>query len=276
VVGLITLLVGSFYFLWQFALTGDLFSNPYLLWWPYDRVGFGPGIGLAEEGHTLRRGWLHTKYSLLLTWQDLWGWGRYSWVLPLIGLWAGRRQPRVYWIASVFPSLVVAYLAYWVSGPRYFYEGLYSLTILGAAGIAWLGEWLPEQVRVPSFWTRVRVGVLLIALAGLVIFGSIPSVPERLYEIKDRYGFSQQELDPFRTPEAQAMTPALVILHAETWWEYGAYLNLQDPYLSSPFIFAWALPAEDPSDILASAYPDRMVYHYYVDRPGEFFSEHQP
>jgi len=40
--------------------------------------------------------------------------------------------------ALVFPSLVVVYLAYWIGsslfGPRYFYEGLYSLTVFSAAG----------------------------------------------------------------------------------------------------------------------------------------------
>ena len=243
--GIITLLVGSIHFLWQFALTGNPLQNPYLLWWPYDKVGFGPGIGLAESGHTLRQGWIHTKHSLRMTWQDLWGWGRYSWVLLLIGLWAVRRKPRVWLIASVFPSLVLVYLAYWVSGPRYFYEGLYSLTILGAAGIAWLAGWMPGQEIGPPRQARIRQSVVLAGLVLLLIFGTLPYAPKRLSEIKNCYGFSQVDLAPFRTQEAQELSPALVLVHADDWWDYGVYLHLQNPYLTSPFIFAWASSTKD-------------------------------
>jgi 4-amino-4-deoxy-L-arabinose transferase-like glycosyltransferase len=38
---------------YQWAVTGDPWLNPYLLWWPYDRLGFGPGIGAMPGGHSL-------------------------------------------------------------------------------------------------------------------------------------------------------------------------------------------------------------------------------
>lgn len=275
-VGLITLLVGSLHFLWQYALLGDPLGNPYLLWWPYDKVGFGPGIGVAEGGHTLQRAWIHTKHSLDLVWQDLYGWGRYVWVLPLLGLWTARRYSKVWLVASVFPSLVLVYLAYWVSGPRYFYEGLYSLTILSAAGIVWLAGWMPEQVHISARQTRIRQGIVLTACVVLIVMGTIPYTPKRLSEIKNRYGFSQAALEPFRTPEAQELPPALVIIHAADWWDYGVYLHLQNPYLTSPFIFAWASPTGDPSTDLARHFPDRTIYHYYPDQPGEFYFSHLP
>jgi len=54
------------------------------------------------------------------------------------------RQFKALPVALVFPSLVVVYLAYWIGsslfGPRYFYEGLYSLTVFSASGIAWLAD----------------------------------------------------------------------------------------------------------------------------------------
>jgi 4-amino-4-deoxy-L-arabinose transferase-like glycosyltransferase len=275
-VGIIVLLVGGIHFLWQFALTGDPLQNPYLLWWPYDKIGFGAGIGVAEGGNTLRQSWVNTKNSLRMTWQDLWGWGKYSWVLLLIGLWAVRRKQRVWLIASVFPSLVVVYLAYWVSGPRYFYEGLYSLTILGAAGVAWLGRWIPGQQTRSKQQTNIQQGAVLIALVLLLLIGTIPYTPSRLHEIKDRYGFTQAALAPFRAPEAQDMIPALVIVHTTTWVDYGVFLHLQDPDLTSAFIFAWASPTVDPSAELAQYFPIRTIYHYYPDQPGEFYSRHLP
>ena len=275
-VGVIVLLIGGIHFLWQFALTGDPLMNPYLLWWPYDKIGFGAGIGVAEGGNTLRQSWINTKNSLRMTWQDLWGWGKYSWVLLLIGLWAARRQWRVWLIASVFPSLVVVYLAYWVSGPRYFYEGLYSLTILGATGIAWLAGWLPGQQTRSKRQTNIQRGAVLSALVLLLLVGTTPYTPSRLHEIKDQYGFSQSSLAPFQAPEAQEMIPALVIIHTSAWADYGVYLHLQDPYLTSPFIFAWAAPTDDPSMELAQHFPNRTIYHYYPDQPGAFYPQHLP
>jgi hypothetical protein len=211
-----------------------------------------------------------------MTWQDLWGWGKYSWLLLIIGLWAVRRQWRVWLIASVFPSLVVVYLAYWVSGPRYFYEGLYSLTILGAAGIAWLGGWLPWQQARSQKQANIQRGAVLIALVLLLLIGTFSYTPDRLHEIKDQYGFSQTALVPFQTPEAQDMIPALVIIHTSAWADYGVFLHLQDPYLSSPFIFAWAAPRDDPSAELAQHFPNRTIYHYYPDQPGNFYPRQIP
>lgn len=251
-------------------------QNPYLLWWSYDKIGFGEGIGVAEGGHTLQQGWINTKNSLRLSWQDMWGWGRYSWVLLIVGLWAVRRQPRIWLISSVFPSLVIIYLAYWVSGPRYFYEGLYSLSILGAAGVAWLAGWMPEQVTGSTRAARIRQGAVIIGLVLLLLWGTIPYTPKRLHEIKDRYGFTQAALEPFRTLEAQEMGPALVIIHADSWTDYGVFLHLQNPSLTSPFIFAWSLPKENPSDSLDQHFPTRKIYHYYTDQPGELYTRHLP
>ncbi|MFC1997488.1 hypothetical protein ACFLXI_07790 [Chloroflexota bacterium] len=275
-VGIITLLVGSIHFLWQFSLTGDPLLNPYIMWWPYDKIGFGLGVGLAEGGHSLHQGWINTRNSLHLTWQDLWGWGPYSWVLLLIGMWAARRQPRVWLIASIFPSLVVVYMVYWVSGPRYFYEGLYSLTILGAAGVAWLVGWMPEQEIGSTRQARISRGVVLMGFVLLVLLKTTLYIPFRLHEIKDRYGFNQAALEPFRTPEAQTLTPALIIVHTAQWWDYGVYLHLEDPYLNSPFIFAWTSPSSDPSGALAPHFPARTIYHYYPEQPGEFFTRPLP
>jgi len=78
---------------------------------------------------------------------DLFGWATYSWIFLPFGLVALflRRNWRGLMLAAVFPSLVFFYLAYWVGawiyGPRYYYEGLFSLTLLSGAGIAWLAGW---------------------------------------------------------------------------------------------------------------------------------------
>jgi hypothetical protein len=271
-VGAIALLVASLHFLWQYALTGDPLQNPYLLWWSYDKIGFGEGFGIAEGGHSLYRGWLHTKNSLRIAWQDLWGWGRYSWLLLLPGLWAVRHRPRLWLIASVFPSLVGVYLFYWVSGPRYFFEGLYGLTILSAAGIAWLAGWMPGQkVSSASRNIRIRQVVIIMGFIGLLVFRTLPYTPARLHEIKDLYGFSRADLEPFLAPAAQELAPALIIVQAADWWDYGVYLHLEDPRFTTPFIFAWSSPSKDLVSQMAQIVEDRTIYYYYPDDPGEFY-----
>jgi len=275
--GLITLAIGSLHFIWQYALTGNPLGNPYLLWWPYDKIGFGPGVGVAEGGHTLRQGWLNTRQSLKLLWSDLFGWGWFTWALPLIGLWTARRNRQAWLVGAVFPALVGGYLAYWVSGPRYFYEGLFSLTILSAAGVAWfLGDGQPSAesgkrssvLFPPSFLPRFRFLLTITFFAALLIFGTLPYAPARIRGIQSRYGFTQAALEAFRTPEAQELAPALVLIHPAEWKDYGVYLNLEDPYLTTPFIFAWAAPAE--AGRLENAFPGRTVYRYNPQNPGIF------
>jgi hypothetical protein len=56
--------------------------------------------------------------------------------------------------------------------------------------------------------------------------------------------------------------------------EYGALLDLEDPGLTTPIIFAWSIsPSIDAS--LAGDFPDRTVYHYYPNQPFELYRETQ-
>jgi hypothetical protein len=92
------------------------FLNPYTLWWEYDKIGFGLGVGRAEGGHTLRQARLNTKFSLEVGYRDLFGWLRYSWIFLPIGLLAilVRRNWLALLVAGVPVSLVLVFLAYWV------------------------------------------------------------------------------------------------------------------------------------------------------------------
>ncbi len=47
--------------LYQWAVTGDPWLNPYLLWWPYDRPGFGLGYGPMPGGHSLHYAWINLR-----------------------------------------------------------------------------------------------------------------------------------------------------------------------------------------------------------------------
>jgi len=277
-------LVGvGLYLLWQYSLTGDAFLNPYTLWWDYDKIGFGPGFGVTETGHILGNALDNAQISLHAGSYDLFGWGVFSWLFLPFGLWAARRNIPALLLAGVFISLLGVYLAYWIGatlfGPRYYYESLFSLTLLSAAGIAWLAGWpLTQNAKhIPAAgWRKLRP-LLVVWLVGLLVGINLTLyTPIRLSGMQDLYSISASDQAPFRQAEVEALAPALVIVHSGRWMEYGALLDLENPALTSPFIFAWSTnPTRDGA--LNTEFPDRTVYHYYPNRqPFELLSEAKP
>jgi len=284
---LVVALAGLFgvglYLLWQYSLTGDPLLNPYTLWWPYDQVGFGPGVGVTESGHTLLQALQNARVSLVAGCADLFGWGMFSYLFLPFGLWAARRNSSALLLGSVFLGLVGVYLAYWIgarlSGPRYYYEGLFSLTIFSAAGIAWLAGWpLGASSPRPAVhgWRKLRPLVIACLVVALVAGNLILYTPTRLGTMVNLYDISASDQQPFLQPEVQALAPALIIVIVDPWMEYGALLDLENPDLSSPLIFAWATNPDQEVNLVRS-FPERAVYYYYPERqPFELLSEPIP
>ena len=283
-VGGLALGIGALTFLWQYAATGNAFQNLYTLWWEYDKIGFGPGHGVTDNGHSLNLARINTKFSLRVGYGDLFGWLRYSWIFLPFGLLAVvlRRNWRGLLVGAVFPSLVIFYAAYWVGawifGPRYYFEGLFSLTLYTGAGIAWLAGWQlspSETWRNHPGWKRVRP-LLVTAVVSLMILGNlIYYAPLRLANLRGLYGMEASDLKPFVNEQALDLTPALIIVHPKNWMEYGVLLDLQSPELDSPFIFV--LSRDQESDrVLNSEFPGRDIYHYYPSEPFTFYKSPKP
>jgi hypothetical protein len=266
-------------FVWQFAVTGDPTLNPYTLWWDYDKIGFGPGFGHTATGHTWQLARINTRFSLFVGWRDLFGWASYSWIFLPIGVFAllARRSWKALMPLAVFPALVFIYLFYWIVsylfGPLYFFEGLYSLTILSAAGIAWLAGWpLRDGAGWRPFrgWRRARPLLLAACLALLLYTDLIFYLPVRMHSMYGLYGITRSRLLPFQTAQAQEVTPALVIVHPGKWTEYGALLDLETPFLDTPFIFVINV-GEKTNAALAEEFPQRTLIHYYPKQPYVFY-----
>lgn len=282
VFGLMATVFVGLYFLWQYSLTGDALLNPYTLWWPYDKVGFGPGHGHGPAGHTLNLAWINFRHSLDAGSYDLFGWGSFSWIFLPFGLWAARRNPKGLLLGSVVVSLVLIYMTYWIGatlyGPRYYYEGLFSLTLFSAAGIAWLAGW-PQKMGVHfvryTGWRKLRPLLATLVLGVLVGINVMLYLPLRLGGMYGLYNIERADQEPFLTTSAQSLTPALVIVHSERWMEYGALLDLEDPELTTPFIFAWSISPFSDS-LLANDFPNRTVYHYYPGQPFKLYHEPLP
>ncbi len=259
--------VTGLYFLWQYAVTGDALLNPYTLWWPYDKVGFGPGVGVSAEGNSLTKALFHARFSLGVGSHDLFGWPYLSYVFLPFGLFAGRKKPGAWLLAGTAAGLVAVYLLYWTPawlfGPRYYYEGLPAAAVLTAAGIAWLAGKPAARQKWPA---RARLGAVCLA-AGILIAGDILFyLPLRLQMMKGLYGVHASDLAPFQTAEARSLPPTLVIVHPkDDWIEYGRLLDLSSPMLDSQFIFTISQEPGDDMSVIR-AFPQRLVWDYFPGR----------
>jgi hypothetical protein len=255
--------------IWQAALTGDPALNPYTLWWPYDRVGFGPGIGRTASGHNLHWAWINTRFSLSAGMSDLFGWPYLSWVFLPFGLYALRRNREGLILLAVFPTLVLAYAAYWIGswllGPRYYFESLPGLAVVSAAGIVWLGGWGRRAVSRLDRARALLVAAILILLVSLDLGFYIP---RRVGGLRGLYGISRARMIPL---ERAALGRALVVVHpARTWTEYGSLLTLTPPFANGELLLAYTRGPEIDGN-LGTYFPDHRLLHYYLDDPAHLY-----
>lgn len=269
-VGIISVMIGALLLVWQKILTGGYLTNPYTLWWPYDRLGFGPGIGVAPEGHNLQQAWWNTKHSLRTAASDMFGWLRFSWIFLPAGLWAGRKRGNIYPLAGILISLIGLYMLYWVGswllGARYYFEALPGAALLTALGIFWLangsGSEKPQDGP-DSNWVKFR-RLTVLGLTAVLICGNIfYYLPIRLGSLQGLYSIEQSDQEPFLGLEKRGLTPALVIVHSEDWMSYSSLAQTASPYLDSELIFAWNIGSRT-DQALAKNYQDRRnIFYYY-------------
>ncbi len=271
IIGGLALAVGGLLPLWQAALTGDPGLNLYTLWWPYDRYGFGPGIGVKESGHNLNWAWINTKFSLRVGRSDLFGWPGLSWLFLPFGMLALRRRWDGWLLLATLPSLVLAYMAYWASaillGPRYYYEALPGVAVVSALGVAWLAGILADS---PALWLRWRRPAVAGLLLVLVSLNAAFYLPLRVGGLHGLYGMSRA---PQQHLAALSIEPALIVVHVENHWsEYGTLLPLAQPFSENDVLMVYSR-GERADSRLAAIYADRPVLHYYPEEPSVIYWE---
>ena len=259
--------------LYLYAVTGSPVTDLYTLVWPYDRLGFGPGIG-AYGNYTLHQALITTGQELTLWASDLFGWPYVSWIPVVAGLVAGmgRRHKAVrLWpllLAGIFVSLVVVHMAYWIGaqvyGPRYFYEAHAGLAILAALGLRYGLHWLAGQFR----WQPRSAWPAYGLLAALIALNTAAYLPGRLTYWHSLYGISRAPLDQLDT--LRTSDRVLIIVRGKHWINYATFFAANSPWLDNPILAAHDInPALDT--FILGQFPDREVW-YYAD--GVF--SHQP
>ena len=263
--------------LYQWAVTGDARTDSRLLYWPYDRVGFGPGVGEPQNaftmtptdanpaitwytdptqpprGHTPARGLYNLGRNFEALENTLFGWPPLT---TLVFVWLAfllRRPSALDWLLLlVILAVAGGYVAYWASGiaygPRYFYAALPALVILTARGVtAFL-----------SIDGRFRLLTIIIPL--LLLGYNLYHLPGHIAAYQ---GYNFVSAAGLRSVEAVAQPPALVFVSASEadWWEYGAFFSGNTPWLDGPIIYARDLdPAENAR--LRAHFPDRRNYRW--------------
>lgn len=266
-----------FHFVWQGVVSGDIFQNPYQLWWVYDRIGFGEGVGLQTGGYTLLHGFSNLLFSLKTSGRDVLGWPLVFWLVAIPGYSRLRKQPGGLLVSAAVPALVGMYLFYWVGawvfGPRYYFEAMPAFVILVACGFTWLSSRLPALCRRINISPRVGKLAPWALLVLLTVYNLGFYLPARLHEMTGLYGITRAQQAPFMTAAALKKTPALVIVHIRgEWTGYGGLLDLEDPFLKSPFIFSASHGLSNDLEVMRE-FPERQVIHYYTDEPGIFYSQ---
>jgi hypothetical protein len=246
---------------YQWAVTGDPWLNPYVLWWPYDRLGFGPGIGAMPGGHSPYYAWINLKQDLSRAATDLLGWPGLSWLPLLMGLALRPRRGRDWALLAPFACLVAAYLFYWIGspsrlwGPRYYFEGFGGLWLLSAVGLRKVWKWF--EAHRPRLRPALAVTMVLITAGSLAA-----NLPARMSEAHGFYGITRSQFEPI---EEAGLHDALVIVYAERWLEYGALLASMSPTLDDDVIYARGNGAEIDA-LTIGHYPGRGVYYLHAGR----------
>jgi len=256
--------------LYQWAVTGDPWLNPYLLWWPYDRLGFGPGIGAMPGGHSPFYAWINLKQDLSRSATDVLGWPALSWAPLVLGLALRPRRARDWALLAPFACLVVAYLFYWIGsparlwGPRYYFEGFAGLWLLSAVGLLKVWDWAKDRQR----WLRPALVGLLALLFAVNLATNLPS---RMAEAHGFYGITRAQMQPI---EEADLHNALVIVYADRWLEYGALLAGMSPTLDDDVVYARGSGPEADAAVIAD-YPGRAVYYLLKGKlsPAAGFNE---
>lgn len=260
------------------ATTGDPFTSAYVLVWDYDTIGFGSEYG--RYGHDLGDALHNLRLNGDLLLDMLFGWPYRLSLLPVIvatlvavvrGIQAlaSRGADRIaeeyrldLLLAGMAIGLIAAHMLYWAAGaiygPRYYFEAIGVLALLGARGIMHVVHGtrlaLGNIETEPRWLAPSLVGAVLCVMVGFSLWRSLP---EQVDTYRGWYGIND---DGISRVKAHDLKHALVFIHRDEWQDYAPFFIENSPHLNGDVIYAIDRGEENPK--LIREYPDRDVYIY--------------
>ena len=122
------------------------------------------------------------------------------------------------------------------------------------AGITWIGGWIGS--RRPASRVRRLMTVGLVAV--LISADAIWYIPTRVGGMRGLYHITR---GPGVWIAQQNLGHALILVHAERWFQYAQLLPLVPPFTESDLRVAWSRNPEADAALVESV-PDRAVYTY--------------
>jgi len=235
--------------------TGDPLLSPYVLFWPYDRLGFGPGHGPLEGGNTVWLGLSSAVASIGHLANHLQGWPALSLTfVVLLFVFKPHRFEDLFLVGTAL-SLLLAYVLYWtkggVFGPRDTYESTSALFILSAAGIVRVERWMRNRGR----RARLALYVALLLLTGVNLFVYLP------WQFREYYGLYGITSRPRNILRRADLHNALVVVRDERgWYDYAVAFSMNVPTLDGDVVYASECPSHEEE--LLAHFADRMVYYF--------------
>ena len=245
------------------SLTGSWLTNPYELWWAFDRVGFGPKVGM-HGGHYFSWGLTNTWANLAELQRWMFGWPvQLTLAFALVPFLTASRRLWDWLLGASVLAVVAAYVFYWADGimfgPRYYYECAALLTILSVRGVLRVGEiasMLADRSRQAQL---VGGGLALAAIAGLIVATAGWHTPGFLRGARGYNGMNGSNLLAVRRAGIHNALVLVAPKKDDLWQNYGSVFWANSPFLDGDIIYARDL-GEAPNRALARAFPDRALY----------------
>jgi hypothetical protein len=270
--GLVIVVCGiAGYLTYNLATTGNAFLPARLAANPFDRFGFGDGIGFYGR-HTLAAGLLNVDEMLTNAQFILFGWPYYLTFafIPLPFLF-GKSTGWDRVNAAIVLAFLAGYVGYFYHGialgPRYLYESLPAYVMLTARGVEtlatqaniWVRTWTKQTSK--SGWHAVHGVVAALLLCDVLYF-----LPRQLVLYHDYTYLPDRPHIDFSTVYQAPVHYAVVISRDSRL--YGTTLfPLNDPLLNGDIVWAFGV-RPDMVAALQAAFPGREVYELEVSPAG--------
>jgi 4-amino-4-deoxy-L-arabinose transferase-like glycosyltransferase len=251
----------AFLLLYNWILTGSALTSPYSLWWPFDRLGFGPTVG--GGGFTPAQGLWNTSFNLQMLLAHLFGWPFYL-TLTLAGVpFITGRATRWDWVfLASAGAVILAYVAYWnpgvMYGPRYYFATVPVVALLTARGLEELYRW---PLRIRLHWGHDRIAALAIPAAVLALLVTYNVTVYLPAQIPIYQGYNYTSAASINAVQRAGIHHALIFVVSTPsyeWWSYGAVFSSNSPLLDGDIVYARDQGASDRE--LMRAYPGRSYY----------------
>lgn len=246
---------------YNWLLAGSPLTSPYSLWWPFDRLGFGPTVGTG--GFTPAQGLWNTGFNLQMLLAHLFGWPFYlTLMLASVPFITGKATRWDWAFLASAAAIVLVYVAYWnpgvMYGPRYYFAAVPWLVLLTARGVEELYRW---PLRLPLPWAHDRIAALAIpaaVLALLVSYNVTVYLPAQIPLYRGYNYTSAASIDAVQRAGLHHALIFVVSTPADEWWSYGAVFSSNSPLLDGDIVYARDAGTADRK--LMRQYPGRSYY----------------